>query len=276
MANQSPFLVDQLAFYQTHNAKLMELQAARGKSAVDPSSFMPSSSMYDELIGAFTTEKLGSVVGSKTPTSSTASASSVHYTGSSSSVSPSNSSSQSLLDTSGNSDDLGIALRSALSNNPGAIAGGLASLAIGNLPGVLKSLFGIGADAVSGYTAIQALRTPAQGENAGQTPTADLAAMAALGDTGAEAASNYDNRIQQASQPTFTPVVYSGSYNPNGAAGQRYPGEVSGYKNSVTGEITTSKPSIGSSSESNPYDDYFSNSSNPYSGYTTYGTSEGE
>lgn len=275
MANQSPFLADQLAFYQTHNAKLMELQAARGKSAVDPSSFMPSSSMYDELIGAFTSEKLGSAVSGKTPASSEASASSIPYTGSSSS-------STDTATVGGNSDDLGIALGSALSDNPGAIAGGLASLATGNIPGVLKSLFGIGADAVSGYNAIQALRTPTQGENAGQTPTADLAAMAALGDTSAEAASNYDNRVQAA--PSFVPVYGDKTFAP-GTSPQGYnanavtiSGQLLGYKNSVTGEITSSKPSAstGSSSASNPYDDYFSNPSNPYSGYTTYGTSEGE
>lgn len=89
-------------------------------------------------------------------------------------------------------------------------------------------------------------------------------------------------------EPAYTPIIYSGSYNPNGAPGQRYPGDISGYRNSITGEVTTTPPpgaavtgSAGSgyvptSTYANPYDTYFSNSSNPYSGYQTYGTSEGE
>ena len=79
------------------------------------------------------------------------------------------------------------------------------------------------------------------------------------------------------------PVVYSGSYNPNGAPGQQYPGEISGYRNSVTGEITRTPPqgaqiagAAGSGSGDDPYSRYFSNPNNPYSGYQTYGTSEGE
>lgn len=85
--------------------------------------------------------------------------------------------------------------------------------------------------------------------------------------------------------PVYTPVIYNGSYNSNGAPGQQYPGEISGYRNSATGEVTRQPPpgaaiagaaGSGSSSGSDPYSRYFSNPSNPYSGYQTYGTSEGE
>ena len=84
--------------------------------------------------------------------------------------------------------------------------------------------------------------------------------------------------------PVYTPVIYTGSYNSNGAPGQQYTGEISGYRNSATGEVTRQPPpgasiagAAGSgSSGSDPYSRYFSNSSNPYSGYQTYGTSEGE
>jgi hypothetical protein len=299
MADKSPFLADQLAFYQTHTAKMMELQAARGKGTVDPSSFMPSSQMFDELMGAFSTGAVATAGAGASPTAPVSS-------GSGSSSSSSSSSSGSIYDFSGASDsspsassgssdgsDWGIALGGALSSHPGNIVGGLASIATGNAAGLLKSLFGIGAETVASYQAIQALREPAVGETAGNNPTADLEANAALGDAEAEAALNYDNRIQSTPAaaptpaPTYDPVYGAKTYAPGtsptgyNANSVTVQGQLLGYKNSVTGEVTTTKPAESSgytptSTYENPYDTYFSNPSNPYSGYTTYGTSEGE
>ena len=77
---------------------------------------------------------------------------------------------------------------------------------------------------------------------------------------------------------TFAPGTSPSGYNANSVTMN---GMLLGYKNSVTGEVTPTKPAGGSgyvptSTYANPYDTYFSNSSNPYSGYQTYGTSEGE
>ena len=77
---------------------------------------------------------------------------------------------------------------------------------------------------------------------------------------------------------TYGPGKSPSGYNSNDVTLQ---GQLLGYKNSITGEVTATKPSGSSgytptSTYENPYDTYFSNSSNPYSGYTTYGTSEGE
>jgi hypothetical protein len=285
MADKTPFLADQLAFYQTHTAKLAELQAARGRGPVDPASFMPSSAMFDELMGAFKTSVSSSApANSSTPTGSSGYASPAG--GSSSSNSPT--SSENLRNSSSDSDssdpgDWGIAIGSALSNNPGAILGGLASVAQGNIPSALRAAFTVGADTVAAYRAISSLREPTVGENAGQTPTADLAAMAALGDKDAEAASNYDSRVQQSQQPSFSPVygdkTFAPGTSPTGynANSVTLTGQLLGYKNSVTGEVVQQNPSSSSSSSSsNPYDSYFSNPNADPSGYVTYGTSEGE
>lgn len=300
MADKSPFLADQLAFYQTHTAKMMELQAARGKSAIDPSSLIPSSSMFDALMGAFNTGAATSITsgqgssssssipapaysGTSSSSSSSLSPSSPSYTGNSP-VSNPEADSKGLADT---SSDWGIALGGAMSSHPGNLVGGALSLAVGNVAGVVKSLFGIGAETVASYQAIQALREPTVGENLGNNPTADAEAAASMGDTTAEAAVNYDSRVQQAPTPTYEPVYGAKTYGPGtspsgyNANSVTVQGQLLGYKNSVTGEVTANKPSgsagyTPTSTYENPYDTYFSNSSNPYSGYTTYGTSEGE
>lgn len=77
---------------------------------------------------------------------------------------------------------------------------------------------------------------------------------------------------------TYGPGKSPSGYNANDVTVQ---GQLLGYKNSITGEVTATKPSGSSgytptSTYENPYDTYFSNPSNPYGGYQTYGTSEGE
>lgn len=285
MADKTPFLADQLAFYQTHTAKLAELQASRGRGLVDPASLMPSSAMFDELMGAFKTST-GSSQASQ-PSTIPAPATSGSSAASSSSSSNSPTSSENLRGSSSSSSDSmdpsdwGIAVGSALTNNPGAIIGGVASVAMGNIPSALRAAFTVSADTVAAYRAISSLREPTAGENAGQTPTADLAAMAALGDKDAEAASNYDSRAQQ---PSFEPVYGSKTFAP-GTSPTGYnanpvtlTGQLLGYKNTATGEVVQGTPSNSGSGSSafNPYDDYFSNPSADPGGYATYGTSEGE
>lgn len=77
---------------------------------------------------------------------------------------------------------------------------------------------------------------------------------------------------------TYGPGKSPSGYNANDVTVQ---GQLLGYKNSITGEVTSTKPSGSSgytptSTYANPYDTYFSNPANPYGGYQTYGTSEGE
>jgi hypothetical protein len=281
MADKTPFLADQLAFYQTHTAKLAELQAARGRGPVDPASFMPSSAMFDELMGAFKSPR-----SSRTPSSPSAPTGSSGYSspagGSSSSNSPT--SSENLRNSSSGSDssdpgDWGIAIGSAFSNNLGAILGGLASVAQGNIPSALRAAFTVGADTVAAYRAISSLREPTVGENAGQTPTADLAAMAAPGDKDAEAASNYDNRIVRdalIAMGALVPSAEAGDFAPAGTYSAPGPVSSRDLPTSSSSSSSTKPAYVPTSTYANPYDSYFSNPNANPSGYVTYGTSEGE
>lgn len=84
-------------------------------------------------------------------------------------------------------------------------------------------------------------------------------------------------------EPVYGAKTYGPGKSPSGYSANdvTLQGQLLGYKNSITGEVTATKPSGSSgytptSTYENPYDTYFSNSSNPYGGYQTYGTSEGE